>query len=162
LAFTLLSYTFSMPKSSAPQASTLNPSTFNSQSGSNLPGSCPQPSPCPVGGTGSLGSTALSHAPCRMPDGYCHAPRSSVRAPEPAAGLQRARYRYTNVMRAISAIAEGISSQQGAGGCPDQPLRAPRAPRRPGPARNDSKVAPERISVAGGRTPFFSTEPVLH
>jgi hypothetical protein len=62
-------------------------------------------------------------------DGYCHAPRSSVRAPEPAAGLQRARYRYTNVVRAISAIAEGISSQQGTVGCPDQPLRAPRAPR---------------------------------
>jgi hypothetical protein len=53
--------------------------------------------------------------PRGVPDGYCHAPRSSVRAPEPAAGLQRARYRYTNVMRAISAIAEGISGQQGAG-----------------------------------------------
>jgi hypothetical protein len=36
--------------------STLNPSTFNSQSGSNLLGSCPQPSPCLVGGTGSLGA----------------------------------------------------------------------------------------------------------
>jgi hypothetical protein len=66
-----------------------------------------------------------------VPDGYCHAPRSSVRAPEPAAGLQRARY--TNVMRAISAIAEGISGQQGAGG--------------------GGGVAPTHRS---GRRPFFS------
>jgi hypothetical protein len=36
--------------------STLNPSNFNSQSGSNLLGSCPKPSPCLVGGTGSLGA----------------------------------------------------------------------------------------------------------
>jgi hypothetical protein len=48
-----------------PQPSTLNPSTFNSQSGSNLPGSCPQPSPCLVGGTGSLG--AHHPEPCSMP-----------------------------------------------------------------------------------------------
>jgi hypothetical protein len=64
--------------------STLDPSTLNSQSGSDLPGSCPQPSPCLVGGTGSLG--AHRPEPRSMP--YAIVVGSRRSRPQPRGCLQ--------------------------------------------------------------------------
>jgi hypothetical protein len=66
--------------------STLNPSTFNSQSGSNLPGSCPQPSPCLVGGTGSLGAHRPEprSMPCAIVVGSRPQPRGCLQGLQPS------------------------------------------------------------------------------
>jgi hypothetical protein len=66
--------------------STLNPSTFNSQSGSNLPGSCLQPSPCLVGGTGSLGPHRPEprSMPCAIVVGSRPQPRGCLQGLQPS------------------------------------------------------------------------------
>jgi hypothetical protein len=68
------------------QAQILNPSSFNSQSGSNLPGSCPQPSPGLVGGTGSLGAHRPEprSMPCAIVVGSRPQPRGCLQGLQPS------------------------------------------------------------------------------
>jgi hypothetical protein len=109
--------------------STLNPSTFNSQSCSNLPGSCPQPSPCLVGGTGSLG--AHHPEPRSMPYAVVVGSR-----PQPRGclqGLQPSRHPHVHLnppllccMATTFSVTPAQLQKKGGGAGPGAPARAPR------------------------------------